>query len=887
MKKVVLTINGIQRQFHVDSDRVLLDLLREDLRQTGTKQSCDRKGQCGACTVIVNGKTVRSCITKAEKLDGANVITIEGLGTPQNPHLIQEAFVLAGAVQCGFCIPGMIMAAKALLDRNINPAREEIKKALQRNFCRCTGYVKIIDAVVLAGRFLRGEVTPDQVRPTSGEGHIGISLPRPTSMVKACGVAEFTADIFLQGALELAAVRSPHNHALIKSIDTSLAEKMPGVVGVITAKDIKGTNRLKMIVDDQPLLCDRKVFVMGNPVAAVVADTKKQALAAAKMVRVEYELLAEMKKPEEAMAPGAPQIHEGRANVCLCLPQVKGDAEKALASSHAVVEADFSTQLIHQSPLEPEAAIAYLESGGDDAKLVVIGRGINIHQSKMVLQDALGWDNIRYEEAFAGGQFGIKLDITAEGLAAAAALHFKRPVRYICSLEESMWISTKRHPVTMKVRLGADRLGKLTAYCIDFIMENGAFTSVGYAILLRCLQMLSGGYNIPNVKAEGKLVYTNNAWGGAARGAGPPQTNFALESAMTMLAMKLGMDPLEFRLLNSLKIGETTSTGQVVEEWPFPGCLEAIRPHYERAKKECSTFPQGRIRRGVGVAGGAFGIGPAGPGDKANIAVELNPDGGLTVYGGVADPGEGNDSMLTQIAAHAMGIPMEKVRLVIRDTDRTPYSGSASGSRVTYMCGNALLSAIDLLKRAMSEAKATSYDQLVAAGKPTRYQGTKVQMTTPLDPKTGQGVPYESRVFGVQLAEVEIDTETGEVKILKMTAVVDVGKVIHPQNVEGQIEGGLDMGAGMALREQYVHGVTKDYIQTRFPTMGTSFETEIIILETPRKKGPLGAVGVGEFVLLPTNAAIADAICDATGVRIRHLPARPERVLAALAGGRA
>jgi aldehyde oxidoreductase len=883
MRKVTLRVNGRSQQFIVAANRVLLDLLREDLRLTGTKQSCDRKGQCGACTVIVNGKATRSCLTKVENLDGAEVITVEGLGTPQNPHLIQEAFVLSGAIQCGYCTPGMIMAAKALLDNNPNPTKEQIKQALRRNLCRCTGYVKIFDAVMLAGRFLRGETTPDRVRPTAAKGVLGVSLPRPTSMLKACGVAEFTGDLLVKGALELAAVRSPHNHALIKRIDTSAAEKMPGVVGVMTAKDIKGTNRLKMIVDDQPLLCDKKVFVMGNPVAAVVAEKKDQALAAAQAVKVEYEILPDVQSPEEALAPGAPQIHGERPNLSFSHPQIKGDGEEALKSSHAVVAAEFSTQLIHQAPLEPEASVAYMEGEGEDAKLVVIGRGINIHQHVMVLQAALGWNNIRYEEAFSGGQFGIKLDITAEGLAAAAALHFKRPIRYICSLEESMWITTKRHPFKMKVRLGADRQGKLTGYDMDYTMENGAFTSVGNAILLRGLQMLSGAYNIPHVKAFGRLVYTNNAWGGAARGAGPPQVNFALESAMDMLAGKLGLDPLEFRLLNSLHPGQSTSTGQVVEEWPFPGCLEALRPHYQRAQKDASAFRQGKIRRGVGIAGGAFGIGPAGPGDKASVAVELNPDGGLTIFGSVADPGEGNDSMLTQIAAHLTGIPVEKIQLVIRDTDRTPYTGSASGSRMTYMGGGALVNAIEQLKQAMAEAKATTHQGLVAAGKPTRYLGNKAQATTPLDPKTGQGIPYESRVIGVQMAEVEVNTETGEVRILKMTAVEDLGNVIHPQNVEGQIEGGMDMGAGMALREQYIHGQTKDWVTYKFPTTETAFDMETITLKTPRKKGPLGAVGVGEFVLLPTNAAIMNAIYDATRARIYHLPATPDRVRTALA----
>ncbi|MEJ2719130.1 MAG: molybdopterin-dependent oxidoreductase, partial [Deltaproteobacteria bacterium] len=458
----------------------------------------------------------------------------------------------------------------------------------------------------------------------------------------------------------------------------------------------------------------------------------------------------------------------------------------------------------------------------------------------------------------------------------------RRPVRYVCSLTESMWITTKRHPFFMKLRLGANRDGKLTGYDIDVTVENGAYVSAGTSVVNRAMYMLSGSYNIPHVRAMARLVYTNNAWGGAARGAGPPQVNYALESAMELLAAKLGMDPLEFRLINSLKPGESISTGQVVEEWPYPGCLEAIRDRYHAARQDADRSKDGRFRRGVGLAGGSFGIGRGGP-DRSTVAVELMPDGGLTVYGSVADPGEGNDAMLTQVASHLMGIDPHMIRLVTRDTDRTPDSSSASGSRVTYMSGGAMLKAIEALKLAMVEAGAATYQELVASGRPARYLGTRIAETTVLDRETGQGVPFESRVHGVQMAEVEVDTETGEVRILKITAAVDPGTVINPQIVEGQIEGGLDMGAGMALREHYVHGESKDWVSYKFPTMKTSFDMDIILLQTPRKRGPLGAVGIGEFVLLPTPAAILTAIQEATGgERIRHLPATPEKVLEAM-----
>jgi aldehyde oxidoreductase len=884
MKKVAFKINGRIHQFIIEKNLVLIDLLRKDLRLTGVKQSCDRKGQCGACTVIVNGKAVHSCLTKVLDLDRAEVITIEGLGTPKNPHLIQEAFVLAGAIQCGFCTPGMILAAKALLDKDPNPTVDDIKKALRRNLCRCTGYKKIIEAVRLAACFLRGELTPGQVRPDPKQGFIGVSHPRPSAMIKACGIAEFASDIWVSGAGELAAVHSPHAHALIKSIDTSTAEKMPGVIGVMTAKDVKGTNRLKYIVPDRPILCDKKVRHIGDPVAAVLAEKREQAVAAAQSVKVEYEPLTVMMTPEEALAEGALQIDPDRPNLCFAQPQIRGDAEAALAASAAVVETDFSTQTNHQAPLEPETCVAYLEEENADLPtLVVIGRSINIHYHMSMLQDAVGYENMRYEEAYSGGQFGIKIDVTSEGLTAAAALHFKRPVRFVPSLMESMWLTSKRHAFNMKVRLGADAQGKLTAYAIDFTVNNGAYSSNGTVIVNRALIMLSGSYYIPAVKAMSRLVYTNTIWGAAARGAGPPQVNYALESAVDMLAEKMGIDPLEFRLMNILKPGQPKSTGRVVEQWPLPELMEAIRPHYDRARKDAAEFNRkdGVVKRGVGLGTGSFGIG--GPGDTATVAVELDPDGGLTVFCAVADPGEGNDSMLTQIAAHLMNLPMEKIRLATRTTDRTTAAGPAAGSRITYMLGGALVDAIHKLKSAMAEGNAATAEQLRAAGKPTRYMGTKKNEDAgPLDPQTGQGPSFESQVHAVQLVEVEVNTATGEVRVVKMTTAVDAGRVINPKNLEGQLEGGMDMGAGFALREVYIDGQTKDWVTFKFPTIGHSFEMETIIRETPRTKGPLGATGVGEMTMVPTAPAVMNAIANACGARVRHLPATPDKVLDAL-----
>ena len=881
MKKIRLRVNGRPLEVVADDQLVFLDLLRETLGLTGTKQSCDRKGQCGACTVIVNNKAVLSCLTKVAKLDNAEVVTVEGLGTPDNPHLIQEAFVLSGAVQCGFCTPGMIMAAKTLLDDNPDPSRDEVKQALRRNLCRCTGYVKIIDAVQLAGRFLRGETSPQAVRPPAAGDMVGASHPRPTALAKACGTARFSADIRLPNALELAVLRSPHAHAEIRSIDTSAALQMPGVAGTVTAKDIQGTNRLKFVVADRPVLCEDRVRYIGDPVAAVAAETREQALAALEKIVVDSRPLPVLSSPEQAMAEDAVQIHQEWPNLCFSQPQVKGDAAAALAKSGTVITGHFKTQINHQAALEPEACVAYWDNDDEDAQLVVVGRSINIHNHLGMLQEAVGWENMRYEEAFSGGQFGIKLEITSEGLAAAAAIHFRQAIRYIPSLQESMEMSSKRHPFDMRLTLGADAENRLTAMDMDITVDNGAYHSIGNVVINRALLMLSGSYAIPNVQCRTRLVYTNNPWGSAARGAGPPQAHFALECAMDMLAEKLGIDPLEFRRMNSLQPGQSKSTGQVVDQWPFPELCEALRPHYDRARKEAAGHADGPLRRGVGLAAGAFGIG--GPGDQAIAAVELDADGGLSIYAAAADPGEGTDSMLAQLAARQMALPLDMIRLHTRNTNETTASGPAAGSRLTFMIGGALVEAIKQLKQAMAETGAASAAELQQAGKPVRYIGRKKSLEAgPLDPETGQGPSFDSQVHALQLAEVEVNTESGEVRVLKMTTACDAGVLINPHNVEGQLEGGMDMGAGYALREEYVAGQTKDWLSFRFPSMKTAFDMETVLLETPRPRGTNGSVGVGEMTMVPTAPAVINGIYNACGVWVTDLPALPAKVKKAL-----
>jgi aldehyde oxidoreductase len=447
-----------------------------------------------------------------------------------------------------------------------------------------------------------------------------------------------------------------------------------------------------------------------------------------------------------------------------------------------------------------------------------------------------------------------------------------------------MLTTSKRHPYRAKLKLAADANGRLTALCYDFTINKGAYALGGRGSSMdRSLFMLQGSYHIPNIRAFGQMVYTNNASGGAARGAGPPETIFALESAMDMLAEKLGIDPLEFRRMNSLRPGQAKSTGMIIDEWPFPELCDAIKSHYQRAKGEAAVFNAkgGPLKRGVGLGADSFGIGD--PGDQAKLAVEMDPDDGVTIYASVADPGEGNDSLLTQIAAHRLGLPLEKVRLYCRDTDKTLDTGAAWGSRMTWMAGNALLNAIEQLEKAMSEAGSKTYAGLKKAGKSTRYEGfTQNRGQYGFHPQTGQGDSFVSECHNIQMAEVEVNTNSGKVRVIKMTAAVDAGPIINPQNFEGQLEGGMDQGVGYALREEYVHGKTVDYVTFKFPTVTDSFDMEIVARETPRSKGPLGATGIGEMTMVSTAPAVINAIKDACGIRIRDLPATPPKISVAL-----
>ncbi|MDT3699788.1 MAG: molybdopterin cofactor-binding domain-containing protein [Thermincola sp.] len=908
MQQINFKLNGQEKNVLISHEMSLLKMLRETFGLTGAKEGCN-KGHCGTCAVLVNGRVVMACHFPASKANGSEVVTIEGIGTPENPHPIQQAFVQTGAVQCGFCTPGMIIRAKSLLDRNLNPSREEIVKAFTPHLCRCTGYSKIFAAVASAAKILRGEAAPGSVPAQQAEQVIGMRIPRQDALAKATGTEKFAADLQKAGMLCLKILRSPLAHARIAGIDVSAARAVPGVVGVFTAKDVPGTNRLKISRADQPVLCDEKVRCIGDPVAVVAAVSEAAAVEALAGIEVRYEPLTAVHDPNQALEEGAPLIHDDHPNLLASQSISRGDTAAGFEEAAFIAENEFSTPLIEHAYLEPDAGLAYINEVG---QLVIEAGSQNIHHDRMALADALGLDlkRVRVIQTPTGGAFGGKLDISVQGVLGLAALKLQQPVKLIYTREETFQYTTKRHPFKIKCRLGADRDGKLLAMEMDIISDTGAYASFGKSVMTRALIHATGPYSIPNVYLKGRVIYTNNPVSGAMRGFGVPQVNFALESQLDILAAGLGLDPLEIRRRNSLRQGSVTATGQVLpHRVGMTDCLDSVQGFYLDADSSVREFNSSHQdkKRGFGLAGMWFGPGKSKP-DVSEAHAALESAGNLKVWIAAADMGQGSDTVLAQIAAQELGIPFNAVQVVSNDSCSAPDGGYSSGSRQTYMSGEAVRLAVANLKAALMEragkllgadpvnlecgngrvslrtAKERYFtlNDLVAAGVSGRYTGQKTGDISTLDPVTGEGIPYETYTFGVQMAEVEVNLASGEVRVLRVVAAHDSGTPINPMYMEGQIEGGILMGLGYGLLEAYVPGETIDFGHYRIPRAKDVPEIIPVMLSIPRPGGPFGAAGIAESALVPTASAIINAINNACGVRIFDLPANKSKVKAAL-----
>ncbi|WP_285907549.1 molybdopterin-dependent aldehyde oxidoreductase [Pseudodesulfovibrio pelocollis] len=905
MIKRVLMVNGISRQVVCEQDESLANVLRQNLGLTSVKIGCGT-GQCGSCSVIVDGKLIRSCSMKMRRVgDGAVILTTEGIGTPGNLHPIQMAWIAHGGAQCGFCTPGFIVSTYALLLANPKPTREDVRDWFQKysNACRCTGYKQLVDAVMDAASVMRGEKSIDTLAfEIPKDGRIwGTKYPRPTAVAKVTGTLDYGADLGIrmpEDTLKLALVQAEVSHAKILSIDTSEAEKMPGVVKVVTHKDIKGKNRITGLITfptnkgdgwDRPILCDEKVFQYGDAIAIVCADTEKNAKAAAAKVKVELERLPEYMSAPAAMADDAIEIHPGTPNVYFEQRIAKGGETAPVFDSAAhVIEDDFYVGRQPHMPIEPDVGFAFLD---DEGKLCIHSKSIGLHLHLYMIAPGLGVepDKLVMVQNPAGGTFGYKFSPTMEALVGAACLATGKPVFLNYTWKQQQQYTGKRSPFFMNVRMACDKDGKLLGMETDWTVDHGPYSEFGDLLTLRGAQFIGAGYDIPNIRGIGRTVATNHAWGSAFRGYGSPQSEFASEVLVDMLAEKIGMDPLEFRHKNVYRKGSTTPTGQDPEVYSLPEILDSLRPRYKEAKQRAKANSTAEIKRGVGISLGVYGCGLDGP-DTAEVDAQLNPDGSVTILTCWHDHGQGADMGVLGTAHEALrplGLSPDRIKLVLNDTRHCPNGGPAGGSRSQVVVGRGIKAACELLMGGMRKADNTfrTYQEMVDEKIAVRYNGKWSAPATECN-ENGQGSPFTSYMYGVFMAEMAVELATGKATVEKMTCVADIGKINNRLVVDGQMYGGLAQAIGLALSEDYEdiekHATMKG---AGFPYIKQIPDDMVVeYVESPRPEGPFGASGVGELPLTCPHAAVINAIHNACGVRIKKLPALPEKILAGLKG---
>ena len=738
---------------------------------------------------------------------------------------------------------------------------------------------------------------------------VGIEIPKVDALEKVLGEAKYGADLLTQkSSLYLKVVRSPKPHAKIVRIETDEALKVPGVERVFTAKDIPGRNLFGTIIKDQPVLVSDRVRYVGDPVALIAAKTEEIAEEAAKKLVVVYQDLPPITDPEEALLPYAPLIHE-KGNLLLEFHVIKGDVLRGFKEAGVIVEETYTTTWVDHAYLEPDAGISYLD---EDGRITVVCPTQKVHydQKEVAAVLALPLDRVRVIQSATGGGFGGRLDITVQCLLALAAFHLKRPVKIVYSREEVFQVISKRHPLRIQYKSAAKKDGTLTAVEVDILGDTGAYASYGATVGIRSAVHATGPYQIPNVRVRSRMAYTNNPWSGAMRGFGIPQMAFAHESQMDLLARTLKMDPIEIRMKNCLQVGSETATGQTMMASVGIGeTLKKVKEWRDRSPISKDGPRKPFIKRGIGVGSMWYGIGNTGITNPSTAQIEVDPNEEVRLFTGAADIGQGSDTVLLQIASEATGVPLEEIRLIRADTALTTDAGATSASRQTYISGNAVLNAIENLKE---ESIQEAGKILGVEGKDLYYEAGEIKCklepsvsistkevakrcgrilkgeghfdpeTTRLDPKTGQGSPFAAYAFATHLAEVEVDIETGKVKVNRVVASHDVGKAIHPKNVIGQIMGGVAMGTGFALMEEFVPGETDSFVDYLIPTVKDVPEVIPIIVEDEEPSGPFGAKGLGEPALIPTAPAILNAIADAIGERIYNLPANLERVLEAV-----
>jgi len=902
---VAFRVNGREVRVGSAPGRRLSEVLREELRLQGTKVGCDA-GDCGACTVLIDGAPIAACMTPLGQAAGRAVTTVEALSA-EGLSRLQAAFLRHGAAQCGICTPGMLMAASALLAETPSPTRAEAEAALGGVLCRCTGYAKIIDAVCDAG-----VAVPETVLPDPGRA-VGQAVPRLDGGPKVAGTERFGADGAPPDALLVRAIRSPHPAARFAFGDLAGWAAERGVE-ILTAADIPGENRYGVIPDfaDQPALAEGRVRFRGEAVALVVGEAALVEALDVQSFPVRWDEMPPLTDPAEA--EGAQPLHAGRKGNLLIRGRVaRGDAAAGLAGAVHVVEGRMETPFVEHAYIEPEAGWAEV---APDGTLVIRA----CTQAPVMDRDdtarvlGLPPERVRIVPSATGGGFGAKLDVTLQPLIGLAALRTGRPCRMVFSRAESMTASTKRHPARMQARIGCDEEGRLVAMEFDGLFDTGAYASWGPTVANRVPVHASGPYVIPAYRAEARAVHTNNPVAGAFRGFGVPQAALLQETLFDALAEAAGHDRLAFRRLNALGDGDRTCCGQELQGVGIAECLDSLKPHWQRAldEAEAANAAGGRLRRGVGVASCWYGCGNTGLPNPSTVRVGLTAEGRLCLHQGATDIGQGSNTVIAQICADALGLPLAQLELVGPDTALTPDCGKTSASRQTYVTGKAAMLAGQALRRAilarvnrgedarlrleggvLRVADAQGESVLALADLAEEAHGYVLMVEESYDPPTvpldadGQGVPYAVYGYGAQIAEVEVDAALGLVRVRRIVAAHDLGRVVNPLLAEGQVQGGIAQGLGLALMEEYLPGRTENLHDYLIPTTGDMPEIETIFVEKPDPEGPMGIKGLGEHVLIPTAPAILNAIRHATGARLTQVPALPHRVLEAIraAGG--
>lgn len=874
-----LLVNGVPRELALDGGTRLADALRDSLGLTGTKLGCDA-GDCGACTVLVDGAQACACLTPLGQCAGAEVETVEGIAATPEGQALMARFHAHGAAQCGICTPGMLVAATELLRRNPNPSEGEVEQALGGVLCRCTGYRRIIDAV--RGLEARAE-----------EGTIGARLPRVDGAAKLDGTERYGADLAPADALWLRAIRSPHAHARFAFGDVAgFLAAHPGIARFLTAADVPGRNGYGIYphIKDQPVFADALALYRGDAVAAVIGTRRAVEALRFEALPIIWEKLDALEDPCAALA--APALHAQFPDNVLAQGLVRsGDVDSALRAAAHVVEGDWQTSFVEHAYIEPEAG--YARRIGDRIEVWSSTQAPAMDREEVAGVLGLPMDAVRIIPSACGGGFGGKLDAGIQPMLAVAAWVMDHPVRAIWSRTESMAASTKRHPARISARAGCDAEGRLLALDFEGIYDTGAYASWGPTVAGRVPVHATGPYRVPHVRARARAVHTHQPPSGAFRGFGVPQAAIAQEALWDRLADACGLDRLEFRIRNALVAGDVTATGQRLEHSAGQRlCLEALRPAWAelRAEAAARNARGGVLRHGVGVAGMWYGIGNTGMSNPSDMRLVLGRDGRITFFNGAVDIGQGSSTVLAQIAAEALGLPVAALNHVNGDTATTPDAGKTSASRQTFVSGRAAMeAALDLRGKILRGSNGVLgwNGALTLDGAPFRPaapiegHGRFDPPTIPLD-ANGQGIPYATYGFAAQLCALSVDVKLGTVQLQRFVAAHDVGRAINPTLVEGQIHGGIAQGIGLALMEEYLPGRTENLHDYLIPSFGDVPPIECILIEEREPLGPYGAKGVGEPALVATAPAIFSAIRDAAGAECHRIPALPHRVLEAL-----